>query len=92
MTEANEWEVGKRGSQSITATDEDEAALDEAMELQMISIRLPLAVVEKLKALAKKEGIAHPNVISIQATLISVARSEPDLQLIDFNISKVKRT
>ena len=59
LAEANEWETGKRGSHSIVATDENEAALDEAMELQMISIRLPFAVVEKLKNLAKKEGIGY---------------------------------
>src|SRR5271166_2598254 len=59
LTEAEEWESGKRGSHSTVATDEDEAALDEAMELQMISIRLPQSVVEKLKGLAKKEGIGY---------------------------------
>src|SRR5271163_535276 len=59
LAEADEWESGKRGSHSVAATDEDEAALDEAMELQMISIRLPQLVVEKLKTMAKKEGIAY---------------------------------
>ena len=59
LAEADEWESGKRGSQSVAVTDEDEAALDQAMELQMISIRLPQSVVEKLKTLAKKEGIGY---------------------------------
>ena len=59
LAEASEWDSGKRGSQSVVGSDEDEAALDEAMELQMISIRLPQSVVEKLKTLAKKEGIGY---------------------------------
>lgn len=41
------------------ATDEEEVALGESMELQMISIRLPQVVVERLKAMAKKEGIGY---------------------------------
>ena len=59
LAEANEWDTGKRGSHSIAATDEDEATLEGAMELQMISIRLPQSVVETLKAMAKKEGIGY---------------------------------
>jgi predicted DNA binding CopG/RHH family protein len=59
LVEADEWSTGKRGSHSIAATEEDEAALDEAMELQMISIRLPQSVVENLKTMAKKEGIGY---------------------------------
>lgn len=59
LAEADEWNAGKRGSHSTAATDEDESALDEAMELQMISIRLPQSVVENLKIMAKKEGIGY---------------------------------
>jgi hypothetical protein len=59
LTESREWESGKRGSHSVAATAEDESALDEAMELQLISIRLPQSVVETLKAMAKKEGIGY---------------------------------
>ena len=59
LAEANDWENGKRGRNSAAAADADESALDDAMELQMISIRLPLAVVEKLKAMSKKEGIGY---------------------------------
>lgn len=58
LAESDEWESGERGSHSVAATDE-EAALDEATELQMISIRLPHVVVERLKALAKQEGIGY---------------------------------
>jgi len=59
LAEASEWETGKRGSHSKVAIDEDEATLNAAMALQMISIRLPQSVVEKLKAQAKKEGIGY---------------------------------
>ena len=59
LPESHDWKTGKRGSNSTAATDEDEAALDDAMELQMISIRLPQSVVEKLRTLAKKEGIGY---------------------------------
>jgi predicted DNA binding CopG/RHH family protein len=59
LAEAQEWESGKRGFHSTPALDQDETALDEAMELQMISIRLPQSVVEKLKTMSKKEGIGY---------------------------------
>ncbi|MGE0526563.1 MAG: hypothetical protein AB7G93_12050 [Bdellovibrionales bacterium] len=60
LAESEEWETGKRGARSVVATGEEDAtALDEAMELQMISIRLPQAVVERLKMMAKKEGIGY---------------------------------
>jgi predicted DNA binding CopG/RHH family protein len=59
LAEANEWETRKRGAHSVAASDEEDVALDAAMELQMISIRLPLAVVEKLRTMAKKEGIGY---------------------------------
>lgn len=59
LAEAHEWESGKRGRQSVAATEKDEALLDEAMELQMISIRLPASVVSKLKTMAKGEGIGY---------------------------------
>ncbi|MDH4466499.1 MAG: hypothetical protein QE271_00455 [Bacteriovoracaceae bacterium] len=59
LTESYEWDTGKRGSRSTVATQEDEEALDDAMALQMISIRLPATVVAKLKAMAKNEGIGY---------------------------------
>ena len=59
LAESAEWEAGKRGSHSMAANDPNEAALDDAMELQMISIRLPQSVVENLKSMAKKEGIGY---------------------------------
>ena len=59
LAESSDWESRKRGSHSIAATDEEEGVLDESMELQMISIRLPQSVVEILKTLAKKEGIGY---------------------------------
>jgi predicted DNA binding CopG/RHH family protein len=59
LAEAQEWETGKRGSNSTASNDETEATLNEAMELQMISIRLPQSVVENLKTMAKKEGIGY---------------------------------
>ena len=59
LAESSDWENRKRGFHSIAATNEEENALDEAMELQMISIRLPQSVVEMLKTMAKKEGIGY---------------------------------
>ena len=59
LAEAQDWEAGKRGGHSIVATKDEESALDDAMELQMISIRLPQSVVDRLKAMAKKEGIGY---------------------------------
>ncbi len=59
LAESADWETGKRGSHSVAGNDEDEAALDGSMELQMISIRLPPSVVENLKSMAKKEGLGY---------------------------------
>ncbi|MBK9039077.1 MAG: hypothetical protein IPL83_07945 [Bdellovibrionales bacterium] len=59
LKEAEEWESSKRGLISTKASDEEEMAIDEAMGLQMISIRLPQLVVEKLKSLAQKEGLGY---------------------------------
>ena len=59
LAESEQWDSGKRGSRSILATDDDEATLSDAMGLQMISIRLPAAVVTKLKAMATHEGIGY---------------------------------
>jgi predicted DNA binding CopG/RHH family protein len=59
LKEAEEWDSGKRGSISTKASDEEEMAIDEVMWLQMISIRLPQQVVEKLKYLAQKGGLGY---------------------------------
>jgi predicted DNA binding CopG/RHH family protein len=59
LAESADWESGKRGSHSVAASERDETAVDETMELQMISIRLPQSVVENLKSMAKKEGIGY---------------------------------
>ena len=59
LAESANWEAGKRGAHSVAANDDDEATLNGAMELQMISIRLPQSVVENLKSMAKKEGIGY---------------------------------
>ncbi|CAN5567291.1 hypothetical protein BH10BDE1_BH10BDE1_36540 [soil metagenome] len=59
LSEAAEWEEGRRGQQSVAANDDDEKSLDDSMELQMISIRLPKSVVESLKLMAKKQGIGY---------------------------------
>src|SRR3989338_7669412 len=59
LAESQEWESGKRGSRSTATTDEDEKVLDDATDLQMISIRLPSDVISKLKSMAKNEGIGY---------------------------------
>ncbi len=59
LAEAREWESGKIGKQSVLAHADDEAMLDEVMELQMISIRLPASVIAKLKTMAKSEGVGY---------------------------------
>jgi predicted DNA binding CopG/RHH family protein len=56
------WESGELGAseehvRKVSA--EEEKAVDDALDLQVISIRLQKALIEQFKALAKHEGIGY---------------------------------
>ena len=56
------WESGELGASeehAVRRSPEDDRALDEAMELQMISVRLPKALIDDLKFLAAREGLKY---------------------------------
>jgi len=69
MTKANKirgsvknWENGKLGQDAeyvVAATQEEELALDNALELKPISIRMPISLIKKLKIIADVHGIGY---------------------------------
>ncbi|MCM0606470.1 MAG: hypothetical protein KA715_10300 [Xanthomonadaceae bacterium] len=77
LNEGNEWEKGKRGTSSKAASKEERDALDQRLELAMISIRLPTAAVEQLKIRAAKNGIGYQPYIR---QLVMEHLKEPSLE------------
>lgn len=65
MNNAEKWEDGTYGTDAKHAVlvPEASAALDEAMELQLISIRLQKNLIENLKAIAAHHGIGYQPMI-----------------------------
>lgn len=60
------WESGELGNSAehaVPASREHGAAVDEALGLQMISIRLPKALISDLKLIADKEGLGYQPLI-----------------------------
>ncbi|MDX3986139.1 MAG: hypothetical protein QHC88_12885 [Achromobacter sp.] len=56
------WENGELGNSldnARVASPDAHAAVEEALSMQMISIRLPKAVIEDFKAIAAVEGIGY---------------------------------
>ena len=60
------WESGQLGMEeefAKLATDVDSEAVDDALELQMISIRLQKSLIEDFKIIAKLNGIGYQPLI-----------------------------
>jgi hypothetical protein len=60
------WEAGQLGATAkyaVPCSDEEEKALDDALGLAPISLRLQKAIVAKLKVLAKREGLGYQTYI-----------------------------
>lgn len=61
-SEAEAWEVGELGRSEEHAsrvTDVNEAEIDEALELQLISVRLQRTLIDSLKTIARLNGIGY---------------------------------
>lgn len=65
MSNAEKWEDGTLGTDAAHAVrvPAASAALDEAMELQLISIRLQKNLIDNLKAIAAHHGIGYQPMI-----------------------------
>lgn len=65
MKDAEKWEDGTLGAteEHAVRVPEASAALDDAMELQLISIRLQKSLIENLKAIASHHGIGYQPMI-----------------------------
>ena len=59
------WETGELGQDEeyVRKADVDESALDESLELQMISIRLQKSLIDDLKNFATLEGLGYQPLI-----------------------------
>ena len=60
--DSDKWEDGTFGENEehvVAVNDDQDAALDEALQLQMISIRLPKKMIEDMKFLARAHGIGY---------------------------------
>jgi hypothetical protein len=56
------WEKGALGASeeyAVPRSADEDRAVDESLELQMISIRLPKALIEEMKFLAEREGLGY---------------------------------
>lgn len=56
------WETGALGlseDHAVPVSEEHESAVDEALELQLISIRLPRGLIADLKFIATNEGLGY---------------------------------
>jgi len=60
------WESGKLGlseEHSVPASEEEMAALDDALDLKLISIRLQKTLIDQLKLVARYHGIGYQPLI-----------------------------
>lgn len=65
------WEKGELGENADTAkvaSSETSDAINEALGLQMISIRLPKSVIEDFKVIARIEGVGYQPLMRIALT------------------------
>ena len=72
------WVSGKLGENAISArvvSQETTQAINDALGLQMISIRLPKSVIEDFKVIAQIEGVGYQSLM--RASLIRLAVCEP---------------
>ncbi|OUD14357.1 CopG family antitoxin [Thioflexithrix psekupsensis] len=79
----NAWDTGKLGEDEAfakVATDVDEVALNYALNLHPISIRLQKNLVEDLKKIAQSEGIGYQPLIRQILTRFVKAKQEETAQ------------
>lgn len=79
------WESGKLGRDEdhvVVATDMESAALDEALGMRAISIRMPSSLIDAYKMIAAHHGIGYQPLMRdiLQRTLPELAREVVDAQ------------
>jgi len=67
-------ELGRREEFVAVAPESESAALDSALAMKLVSIRLPIPLIESLKAIAAHHGVAYQPMI--RDLLTRFARSE----------------
>jgi predicted DNA binding CopG/RHH family protein len=71
------WESGELGlsqEHAVACSQEHEAAVDEALAMQLISIRLPKRLIDDLKFIAEREGLGYQPLV--RRVLMRFASSE----------------
>lgn len=84
------WESGALGASeehAVQSPAQVDDAIDDAMELQLISIRLPKALIEDLKFLAKREGVGYQPLIR----RVMVRYAQGEFKSIAYNEMKIAR-
>lgn len=59
LKESEDWESGKRGKKNRVVSSKVEEEIDKSSDLQMISIRLPVSLIKRIKVAAKAEGMKY---------------------------------
>lgn len=93
---AENWENGKLGlshETAVVASEEETAAIERAVGMQLVSMRLPKALIEMLKEIAKHHGIGYQPMVRdlltrfakseikiILAARLEAARKAPDCE------------
>lgn len=94
LRESEEWESGERGAAAVSAvaSSDEGLAVDEALGLQMISIRLPVGVIEQLKARAADEGLKYqPYMRRVLIEHIKQQRVEERVTRLEQQVAKLAR-
>lgn len=93
------WENGKLGRDDRfvkTAESAEEAALDEALELKLISIRLPKKLISQLKLVGHFHGVGYQPLIRdilgrfVKSELLQILRQQSEIAKKD-PPSKIKK-
>jgi len=93
---AENWEAGKLGlshETAVVSSPEETAAVERALGMQLISMRLPKALIDMLKEIAKHHGIGYQPMVRdlltrfakseikiILAARLEAARKAPDCE------------
>jgi hypothetical protein len=88
------WESGKFGREeafAVTADVADENALDEALGLKLISIRLPVKLIDNLKFVANYHGVGYQPLIRDNLSRFALSEMKLILKALEEDEEKRKK-
>lgn len=90
------WESGKLGQDAdyvVSATADEEKALEAALELKPISVRMPVTLIKKLKLIANFHGVGYQPLMRdvlgrfARAEMVEIVRQLEEQKSIDAALS-----